>query len=85
MIRENIGNTVVRFFDNKEAAKFQANYQQGQLFEYQKSGLFFWADKYDRRMVYDEFGLIFNVRSLEQSPQYQEDFKSLMEKSVLVS
>lgn len=84
MIREAIGNTVVRFYSDKKTAAQVAEVMKLSVREYQESGRFFLAEKDTSVEVFDQSGMIFNTDSLKESSQYQADLKTLMTNSKAV-
>jgi len=85
MIRDEIGNTVVRFFHDKATAMKVADIIKMSVLEYEKSNRFIIADKAGGDEIYDEAGLIFNVKSLKKSDSYKQDFQTLMTNSTFIS
>lgn len=81
MIREAVGNTVVRFYSDKKTAAQVAQVMQMSVREYNDSQRFFLADKNGKKELFDESGMIFHPKSLERSASYKQDFQKLMDNS----
>lgn len=81
MIRESVGNTVVRFYSDKKTAAQVAQVMQMSVREYNDAQRFFLADKNGKKELFDESGMIFNPKSLERSVSYKQDFQQLMDNS----
>lgn len=81
MIRESVGNTVVRFYSDKKTAHQVAHVMSMIVRQYQDSQKFFLSDKEGKNEAFDESGAIFNPKSLSKNEGYQQDFQLLMTNS----
>lgn len=78
MIRESVGNTVVRFYSDKKTAHQVACVMGMVVRQYQESQRFFLSHKDGKVEAFDEAGAIFNPKSLSRNKGYQQDFQLLM-------
>lgn len=84
MIREEIGNTVVRFYSDKATAQKVADVMKLSVLEYNHANRFIVAKDKQSSEVFDESGMIFHPKSLAQSSSYKQDLCQLMMNSNIV-